>query len=135
MENQGMHLQILLPFRVAVDAGNVLRIVVETRSGSYGILPRRRDCSAALAPGILVFETRGAGETYVAVDEGVMTKTGLHVLVAVRNAVAGPDLGHLRRTVEEEFLHLGQQERDMRQALAKIETGFIRRMARFHHGQ
>ena len=133
MTRTGMHLQILLPFRVALDQESVLRVVVETRSGSYGILPRRRDCAAALAPGILLFETAAQGETYVAVDEGVLTKSGRHVLVAVRNAVAGNDLRRLRRTVEDEFLRLDEQERSVRQALAKIESGFVRRMARFHH--
>lgn len=129
----GMHLQILLPFAVAVDRQAVRRIVAETRSGSYGILPRRRDCSAALAPGILVFETAEEGETYVAVDEGVLTKTGRLVLVAVRNAIVGTDLARLREAVEKEFLNLSEQERGMRQTLARIESGFIRRMARFHH--
>lgn len=129
----GMHLQILLPFAVAVDRQAVRRIVVETRSGSYGILPRRRDCAAALAPGILVFETAEEGETYVAVDEGVLTKTGRLVLVAVRNVIMGADLARLREAVEKEFLNLSEQERGMRQTLARIESGFIRRMARFHH--
>ena len=129
----GMHLQILLPFAVAVDRQAVRRIVVETRSGSHGILPRRRDCAASLAPGILVFETAEEGETYVAVDEGVLTKTGRLVLVAVRNVIMGADLARLREAVEQEFLNLSEQERGMRQTLARIESGFIRRMARFHH--
>ena len=133
MAHSGMHLKIFLPFRTVTDKTSVQRIVVETRSGSFGILPNRRDCVAALAPGILVFETAEEGETYVAVDEGVLTKTGSQVLVSVRNAIQGAELGELRRAVEEEFLNLNEQERSMRQTLAKIETGFIRRMAKFHH--
>ena len=133
MDHTDMHLKILLPFGIAADMTDVLRIVAETRSGSFGILPRRRDCVAALAPGILVFETRGDGEGYAAVDEGVLTKTGGLVLVAVRNAVLGKELSDLRRAVEADFLQLNEQERGMRQTLAKIESGFIRRMARFHH--
>ena len=133
MDRTDMHLKILLPFGIALDMTDVLRIVAETRSGSFGILPRRRDCVATLPPGILVFETRGNGEAYAAVDEGVLTKTGSLVLVAVRNAVLGTELSELRRAVEADFLQLNDQERGMRQTLAKIESGFIRRMARFHH--
>ena len=133
MAQPGMHLKIFLPFRTVADKTAVQRIVVETRSGSFGILPHRRDCVAALAPGILVFETAAEGEVYVAVDEGVLTKTGSQVLVSVRNAIQGAELGELRRAVEEEFLNLNEQERSMRQTLAKIESGFIRRMAKFHH--
>jgi F-type H+-transporting ATPase subunit epsilon len=133
MERPDMHLKILLPFGIAADMTDVLRIVAETRSGSFGILPRRRDCVASLTPGILVFETRADGEAYAAVDEGVLTKTGGLVLVAVRNAILGAGLPELRRAVEAEFLQLNEQERGMRRTLAKIESGFIRRMARFHH--
>ena len=52
------------------------RIVAETREGSFGLLPHRLDCVAALAPGILIYETEAEGEVFVAVDEGVLVKTG-----------------------------------------------------------
>ncbi|PKN43422.1 MAG: F0F1 ATP synthase subunit epsilon [Deltaproteobacteria bacterium HGW-Deltaproteobacteria-18] len=125
-----MRLRILLPFRVFEDVG-ALRIVAESRDGSFGILPRRRDCVVALGPGILVYETTHE-EVFVAVDEGVLTKTGPRVVVSVRNAIAGKDLGQLRRTVEEEFMHLDEEERGVRRALARMESGFIRRMAGFY---
>jgi F-type H+-transporting ATPase subunit epsilon len=126
-----MRLRILLPFRVFEDVG-ALRIVAESRDGSFGILPRRRDCVAALGPGILVYETTGGEEVYVAVDEGVLTKTGPKVVVSVRNAIAGQDLGQLRRAVEEEFMHLDEEEQEVRQALVRMESGLIRRMAGFY---
>jgi len=54
---------------------------------SFGLLPRRLDCVAALAPGILIYEDEAEGEVYVAVDDGVLVKTGLDVprLRAQRN--------------------------------------------------
>lgn len=125
-----MRLRILLPFRVFEDVP-ALRIVAESRDGSFGILPRRRDCVAALGPGILVYETAHE-EVFVAVDEGVLTKTGPAVVVSVRNAIAGRDLGLLRQAVEEEFMHLDEEEMGVRRALARMESGFIRRMAGFY---
>jgi F-type H+-transporting ATPase subunit epsilon len=89
---------------------------------------------AALTPGILAYETELEGEVYVAVDEGVLVKTGLDVLVSVRNAIAGPDLGQLRETVEREYLRLNEQEQNVRSVLAKIEGDLIRRMATFRNG-
>lgn len=130
---KGMRLRILLPFRVFADVSGVARIVAEGRDGSFGILPRRRDCVAALAAGILVYETLEGGEVFAAVDEGVLAKTGPEVVVAVRNAISGRDLGLLRKAVEEEFVHLNEEERSVRRALARMESGFIRRMARFRH--
>ena len=71
MQPARMNLKILLPFRIFAEKTGVSRIVAETREGSFGLLPHRLDCVAALAPGILVYETEAEGEVYVAVDEGV----------------------------------------------------------------
>lgn len=128
-----MRLKILLPFRVFAEKSAVSRIVLETPGGSFGILPRRLDCVAALEPGILIYENEGGGEVFVAVDEGVLIKTGPEVTVSVRRAMAGANLDHLREVVEEEFLQLDEHERGVRVALAKMESGFIRRMAAFQN--
>jgi len=126
-----MNLKVLLPFQVFAQKTGVTRIVAETREGSFGLLPNRLDCVAALAPGILIYEDEA--EVYIAVDEGVLIKTGPDVLVSVRNAVAGTDLGQLRHAVEEQFLNLDEREQAVRSALAKVESGLIRRLADFHH--
>jgi len=129
-----MHLKILLPFEIFVEESGVKRIVAETSAGSFGLLPHRLDCAAALTPGILLFETVESGEQYVAVAEGALTKTGLEVAVSVRNAVAGTDLRKLRAAVEQEFKNLDERERTVRSVLAKLESGFVRRFLEFQHG-
>jgi F-type H+-transporting ATPase subunit epsilon len=128
-----MNLKILLPFGVFAEKSGVARIVAETRQGAFGLLPHRLDCVAALAPGGLTYEDNAEGEVYVAIDEGVLVKTGLDVLVSVRNAIGGTDLGRLRAAVEREFLNVNERERDVRLAMAKMETGFLRRLAEFQH--
>ena len=110
------------------------RIVVETYAGSFGLLPNRLDCTAALTPGILVYHTAAEGDVYVAVDEGVLVKTGPQVVVSVRNAIGGADLGQLREAVEREFLNLDEEQRSVRSVLAKLESGFARRFLEFQHG-
>ena len=128
-----MHLKVLLPFQVFADTTDVTRILAETREGSFGLLPHRLDCVAALMPGILIYETEAEGEIYVAVDEGVLVKTGPDVLVSVRRAIGGTDLGRLRDAVEAEFLTLDEHEQSVRLVVAKLETGFLRRFAAFQH--
>jgi F-type H+-transporting ATPase subunit epsilon len=128
-----MNLKVLRPFQVFAEKIGVTRMVAETRQGSFGLLPHRLDCVAALTPGILIYEDEAEGEVYVAVDEGVLIKTGPDVLVSVRNAIAGTDLGQLREAVEREFLNLDEREQSVRSVLAKMESGFIRRMAAFHN--
>jgi F-type H+-transporting ATPase subunit epsilon len=128
-----MNLKVLLPFQVFAEKTGVSRIVAETREGSFGLLPQRLDCVAALTPGILIYETEVEGEVYVAVDEGVLVKTGPDVLVSVRRALGGTDLGQLRDSVEQEFLTLGAHEQTVRSAMAKLEAGFLRRFTAFQH--
>jgi len=133
MPPASMRLKILLPFKVFAEKSDVLRIIAESRSGSFGLLPNRLDCAAALAPGILTYETGAEGEVSIAVDEGVLVKTGSEVLISVRNAIGGMDLGELRKAIEQEFLNLDEQEKSVRSVLAKLEGGFIRRFAALHH--
>jgi F-type H+-transporting ATPase subunit epsilon len=127
-----MHLKVLLPFGVLADKTGVARIVAPTREGCFGLLPRRLDCVAALVPGILVYQCDAQPEAYVAVDEGVLVKSGQEVLISVRRAVAGGDLGQLRAAVAREFLELDAQERGLRASLVKIESNLISRLAALH---
>ena len=133
MDQPRISLKILLPFRIFAEAGAVTRIVADTGTGSFGILPRRLDFVAPLTAGILIYECDTPGEIYVAIDEGVLVKTGPQVLVSVRNAASGSDLRRLRETVEREFLNFSEQERTFRKELAKTEGDFARRLAEFHY--
>ena len=126
-----MHLKILLPFRVFAEIGNVKRIVLETSEGSFGLLPQRLDCIAALVPGIFTYETETDGVHYLAVDEGVLVKAGKQVLASVRNAIGGADLGKLRESVEKEFVSLDENERNIRSVMAKMESGLIYSLEKF----
>jgi F-type H+-transporting ATPase subunit epsilon len=129
-----MNLKVLLPFQVFAEKTGVSRIVAESNEGSFGLLPHRLDCVAALVPGILIYETKEDGEIYVAVDEGVLVKAGTDVLVSVRRAVAGTDLAQLHEAVKREFLTLDEGQQSVRSVLAKMESDFIRRIAAFHNG-
>ncbi len=129
-----MKLKVLLPFQVFADESDVSRIVADTPAGSFGLLPNRLDCVAALAPGILIYETSAKGEVCLAVDEGVLVKTGGDVLVSVRRALRGDDLGALREAVATQFLAENEEAESLRSAMARVESGFLRRFASFEHG-
>ncbi len=121
-----MQLKILVPSGVFASIADVARIVAMTPAGSFGLLPHRLDCAAVLSAGLLSYSTAAAGEFHLAVDAGVLVKTGAEVLVCVRHAIAGADLGRLRQAVEQELLKLGAQESSSRATLAHLESGLIR---------
>jgi len=128
-----MKLKILLPYQVFADPPDVVRIVAESIEGSFGILPNRLDCAAALVPGILLYETVSEGECCVAVDEGILIKSGAEVWVSVRRAIGGADLGQLHEAIEREFRTVDSQAQNVRSVMAKLETGFLRRLGNFQH--
>jgi F-type H+-transporting ATPase subunit epsilon len=128
-----MNLKVLLPYRVFAKEKGVKRIVARTPRGSFGLLPHRLDCAAALAPGILTYETEAGVQVDLAVDQGVMVKTGNDVLVSVRDAIGGKTLEDLHEAVRREFLTLDDQEKAVRSVLARMESGFIHRLLKFQH--
>lgn len=133
--NTTITLKVLLPYKVLVEVPDVKRMTVETTSGSVGFFPNRLDCAAALVPGILMYENSVREVKYLALDEGLLLKTGGVVTVAVRNAVAGSDLGRLRQSIESDLRNLEDRERDVRNTLAKLETGFFRSLEKFRQAE
>jgi F-type H+-transporting ATPase subunit epsilon len=122
-----MNLRILLPTEIFLDE-TVTKVTAEALNGYFSMLPKHLDFTAVLVPGIFSYERPGSDQSvYLAVDEGVLVKYGDDVLVSVRNAVRGDDLGELQQTIEEHFNVLDEREKTMRSAIAKIEAGFVRR--------
>ena len=129
-----MNLKILLPFKVFALINYVKKIVIETSAGSFGLLPQRLDFSAAIVPGILMYESESEGLKYVALDEGIVIKAGPDVLVSVRNAIGDAPLGTLRELVEKEMLQLDEKEINARSVMAKLESGFMRNIQKLRTG-
>jgi F-type H+-transporting ATPase subunit epsilon len=134
MQTALMNLKILLPFQIFAETTDVSRIVVETLSGSIGLLPHRLDCVAVVVPGIFIYQSAAnGGENFVAVDEGILIKAGQNVLVSVRNAIGGKDLTQLHKIVVDEFLNLNQQDLKFRSVMKKMESSLIQHLVELHH--
>lgn len=129
-----IRLRVLLPNEVFLHEDQVIKLTVRSVVGSLGIFPHRRDCVVALTPGVLAYSQAGKGEQYVAVDEGVLVKTGLVVEVAARNAIRGAELGTLFDSVREQFLKLDTDEEQVRFSVRKLESALVRKMVEFQNG-
>jgi F-type H+-transporting ATPase subunit epsilon len=125
-----MDLKILLPYRIFAEINNVSSIVAETSEGSFGLLPQRLDCVAAIVPCIFTYETESKSIHYLAVDQGVLVKAGSDVLLSVRNAFGGTDLGKLHESLENEYKKLDDTEKEIRSTMAKMESGFLQSLGR-----
>lgn len=123
---QLMHVEVLLPSNVFARYELVEKITLDTPDGSFGLLPHRQDCVAAIEPGILSYTLQGKAQGFIALDEGVLVKNGLKVNISVRNAHADDSLAQLKQIVETEFVALDQRDKEARAVLARLESSFMR---------
>ncbi len=118
-----MILKLYLPQRIFLEQ-EVERVRGVAENGSFTLLPRHADFVTAIVPGIFQYTAEGE-EHFLAIDEGVLVKTGGVVHLSSRNIIPGKDLESLHRTVEEEFRKLDERERKARSAAAKLEANII----------
>ncbi len=130
----GMRLTVVLPQRTLLDESDIVQINVDTVAGNWCLLPRRLDCTAALVPGITLYRDATGTEHAVAIDEGVLVKVGDEVTLAVRDALSGVPLGELEHAVAAEFRARAAREAEVNAALARLESGFVRRFADLERG-
>jgi F-type H+-transporting ATPase subunit epsilon len=121
-----MRLSVQTPAEHLLDCA-VVKVVAEGLNGSFCLLPRHVDLVSALVPGLFYYETTEGAGHYLALDCGLLVKRDAQVSVAVRNAVAGGDLGDLLEVVHLRFNALDEQERVVRSAMARLESDFLRR--------
>jgi F-type H+-transporting ATPase subunit epsilon len=120
-----MKMKILLPNEVFAEEEEVSKLNGEAENGAFCLLEHHVDFVATLVPGLLSFVSDGK-ESFVAVDAGTVVKRGFEVLISVKNAVRGGELGSLKQTVEEQFLRLDDRERKVRSVLSKLEADLAR---------
>ena len=121
-----MRFRILLPANVLLDEP-VTKVIAEGSDGSFCLLPKHRDFVTSLVPGIITYLNASGKEGFVAVSEGVLTKSGTRVLVSTRRASRNEELGELQRLVREDFQKLDERERVAQTVMARLEAEFMRR--------
>ncbi|MBI1223334.1 MAG: F0F1 ATP synthase subunit epsilon [Bacteroidetes bacterium] len=127
-------LKIILPDKIFTEVNNVRSMTAETGKGSFGILAHRLDCTAALVPGIVSYQTAEGQTCYLAVDEAILVKCGTEVRISTRNAIFGKELAELHDLVKREFKNRDQQEVQVRNAMLKLETSFLRTFEELRKG-
>lgn len=128
-----MSLKVLLPSQVFIEQDGVSSIVAETTNGSFGLHAHRLDCITNLSAGILTYETEAVGPVYIAIDAGMLIKKAEKIVIFVSRAIGGADLNQLRSVMEQEFPTHDDKEQHVREAMDKLETGFLSQLAKFQH--
>ena len=124
-----MKLKVFLPTEIFLNI-EVVKVVGESPSGSFAVLPRHVDIATALVPGIVAYFTSGSREFLMAVNGGILVKQGENLSIATRMAVKG-ELGSLNSAVEKFINEVDDKERKARTAVAKMEADLVRRFVEF----
>lgn len=122
-----MRLRVLLPANVLLDE-TVTKVIAEAIDGSFCLLPKHRDFVTSLVPGILSFVDESGVESFVAISEGVLTKSGDEVLISTRRASRSERLDELQNVVQNLFQTLDDRERVAQAVMARLEADFMRRL-------
>jgi len=130
-----MNVRILLPFGTFLEPTAVARIVATGNGGSFGILPQRLDCVAALVAGILTYDLPGGARCFVAVDAGTLVKTGDEVVVAVRHASGSTDLATVTAQLVSDARRFADEQQQERHASARLDQDVMRRLMELTHGR
>ena len=127
-----MRFLLTVPSGVLVDE-KVRRVAAESAHGAFVILPRHADTAALLMPGLLSYHLEDDTEVFVAVDHGVLVKSGDQVRAACQRAVVTGDLGQAEATVRERFEARSEKEKRARTALLRLESEIMRRVGELRH--
>lgn len=131
MNNPAIELKIYLPSGIFLEK-KVGKVKGESPVGGFCLLPRHIDYVTALVPSIFSYTNLEGREFFLALDNGILTKQGLDVVIAARRAVVG-ELGMLNREVEKMLAARNEKEKMNKSAVAKLEAGFLRRFMEFSH--
>jgi F-type H+-transporting ATPase subunit epsilon len=121
-----MRLKVVQPTGVVLEQ-EAAKIVAEAPNGSFCLLPRHIDFVTALVPGILALTDPEGEEIFLAVDEGLLVKRGVEVVVSTWSAIPGP-LGELRQAISRQHRELDEREQKAREALTRLEASLVRQI-------
>ncbi len=121
-----MRLKVVLPTDIVIDK-EVIKVIAEAENGSFCLLPRHIGFVSVLVPGLLSYVCPGGQEEFVAVDKGILIKCGPDVVVSTGQALAGADLGMLKRAIENKFNLMDERQKKANSAVARLEASLVRR--------
>jgi F-type H+-transporting ATPase subunit epsilon len=122
-----IHLLVVTPTGTVVNDA-AAEVYLKTLAGYYGILPRHADFATALVSGIFEYRTPDDVRHYVAADGGAAVKQGGEVVVATSHGAVSCDLHELQRGVAEHFEAIDDRERQMHEAMQRLEASLMHGM-------
>ena len=127
-----MRLLITTPTAIVAEYEDVVSLVAEDDSGSFGLLPGHVDFVTALSPSVATWRHADGRVTYCAVRRGVLSiEKGQKLSLATREAVLGESLEKLEGDVLARFQAGAEEERTARVEAMALRMKAIRRIIHY----
>lgn len=123
-------IKIFTPAQTILDE-EILSLIAEDRSGYFGIEAGHINFLTVLTPTILRYRTSGKKEHFIAINGGILKVENGAVTIAVREAVAGEDMGRLEETLSLEMEKEASDEKMTRLSLERIGIMMMRNFFSF----
>ena len=125
-------LKIITPSKVFER--EVTHIRLRDESGFFGILAGHADFITALPPSLGYYSDPHGRETFIAVNEGILSvKDGL-VTLSAREVFESGDAGQLSELIKKEAMGRSKTEAGLSGMLKGMERAFIEKTVRFERG-
>lgn len=127
-----MRLLITTPTAVVADHDDIVSLVAEDESGSFGLLPGHVDFVTALSPSVVSWRHGDGRMGHCAVRRGVLSiENGQMLSIATREAVLSDSLEKLEGDVIARFEAKAEEERSARLEAMALRMKAIRRIIHY----
>jgi F-type H+-transporting ATPase subunit epsilon len=122
-----LELEVLAPDGVVLQA-RAKAVRAADASGEFGLWPGHEAFLTALVPGVLSVRREDGGESFVAVDGGLLLVEGRGVTVVTCDAVAAARLEDVAEAARAMLEERRRQERAARAEFAELEALLLREL-------
>ena len=127
-----MRFLITTPTAVIADHADVVSLVAEDDSGSFGLLPGHADFVTVLSPSVVSWRRADGRMGHCAVRRGVLSiEKGQSLSIATREAVMSESIEKLESDVIARFEASAEQERAARLEATALRMKAIRRIIHY----
>ena len=129
----------MMQFSVLTPIGLLLKteaqkIIVEAKDGFHTFLPKHIDYVTALKTGIISYADKNGKTSYVACNEGILTKKGTDVQLATRLGIIGSDLEELKTLIETDFKKMEESRKEATKTMAQLEISLAQGLLQLTKG-
>lgn len=128
-----LNLRIYTPEKLVLEE-EILKITVNGEEGSFTILPRHIDYISSFNDCIIYYTDKNEKVKFIAVNQGILTKTGRNIEISTFHIITGNSLQELKNNMNEmasKSEDLANYDQKINQNLKQIEFNLFKKIMEF----